>query len=143
MFSGISDIRNFFRFRREMKALYKLRDSKFNKFNLKINKFGNILYTQINCSDTDFMNSGYDYEKMLMTKLEPVTDYLSEELNWGDYLTMQVDNFVDEDTNEPTLSYGILFIYTGYTMTMTKAFWLAVSLLLGLVGGIVAMCILL
>ena len=143
MFSGISDIRNFFRFIREMKALYKLRDSKFNKFNLKINKFGNILYTQINCSDTDFMNSGYDYEKMLMTKLEPVTDYLSEELNWGDYLTMQVDNFVDEDTNEPTLSYGILFIYTGYTMTMTKAFWLAVSLLLGLVGGIVAMCILL
>lgn len=139
MFSGISDIRNFFRFRREMKALYKLRDSKFNKFNLKINKFGNILYTQINCSDTDFMNSGYDYEKMLMTKLEPITDYLSEELNWGDYLTMQVDNFVDEDTNEPTLSYGILFIYTGYTMTMTKAFWLIVLTTLGLMGGIVAL----
>ena len=143
MFSGISDIKNFFRFRREMKELYKLRDSKFNKFNLKINKFGNILYTQINCSDTDFMNSGYDYEKMLMTKLEPITDYLSEELNWGDYLTMQVDNFVDEDTNEPTLSYGILFIYTGYTMTMAKAFWLVIGLLLGIIGCIVVMCILL
>jgi hypothetical protein len=85
------------------------------------------------------MNSGYDYEKMLMTKLEPITDYLSEELNWGDYLTMQVDNFVDEDTNEPTLSYGILFIYTGYTMTMTKAFWLILLTTLGLMGGIVAL----
>lgn len=143
MFEGLRDISNFFKFRRQMKALYNLRDSKFNKYNLKINKFGNILYTQINCSDTDFMNSGYDYEKMLMIKLQPVIDYLSEELDWGDYLTLQVDNFVDEDTNEPSLSYGILFIYTGYAMTMTKAFWLAICLLLGLIGGIVAMCILL
>lgn len=143
MFSGLSDIKNFFRFRREMKALYKLRDSKFNKFNLKINKFGNILYTQINCSDTDFMNSGYDYEKMLMIKLQPVIDYLSDELNWGDYLTMQVDNFVDEETNEPSLSYGILFIYTGYVMTMTRAFWTALISLLTLIGGIVALCVLL
>ena len=142
MFSGLSDIKNFFRFRREMKALYKLRDSKFNKYNLKINKFGNILYTQINCTDTDFMNSGYDYEKMLMIKLQPVIDYLSDELNWGDYLTMQVENFVDEETNELSLSYGILFIYTGYTMTMTRAFWMALLSLLTLIGGIVALCIL-
>ena len=124
-----------------MNALYKLRDSKFNKFNLRINKFGNILYTQVNCSDNDFMNAGYDYEKMIMMKLQPIIDYLSEELNWGDYLRLQVQNFVDEETGEPSLSYGILFIYTGYSMTMSKAFWLCLFGLLALAGGITALCL--
>lgn len=142
-FQGFRDIRNFFRFRREMKALYKLRDSKFNKFGLHINRFGNIIYTQINCSDNDFMNANYDYDRMVMMKLEPITDYLSEELNWGDYLTMQVQNFVDEETGEPSLSYGILFVYTGYTMTMAKAFWYTLFGILALAGGITALCILL
>lgn len=142
-FQGFRDIANFFRFRREMKALYKLRDSKFNKYNLHINKFGNILYTQINCSDNDFMNANYDYDRMVMMKLQPITDYLSEELNWGDYLTMQVQNFVDEETNEASLSYGILFIFKGYSMTMVKAFWLAVFSILLIAGGITALCVLL
>ena len=44
-----------------------------------------VLYTQINCSDNDFMNAGYNYEKMLMIKLQPIIDYLSEELNRRDY----------------------------------------------------------
>jgi hypothetical protein len=136
-----SDIKNFLRFRREMKSLYKLRDSKFNAYNLRVNKFGNIIYTQVNCTDTDFMNSGYDYEKMLMTKLQPVIDYLADELDWGDYLTMQINNFVDEETNEPSLSYGILFIFTGYSLTMTKAFWTAVISLLLFIGGLTALII--
>lgn len=142
-FQGFRDIGNFFRFKREMKALYKLRDSKFNKYNLHINKFGNILYTQINCTDNDFMNANYDYDRMVMMKLQPITDYLSEELNWGDYLTLQIQNFVDEETGEPSLSYGILFIFTGYSMTMAKAFWFALFGLLLLAGGITALCILL
>lgn len=142
-FQGFRDIGNFFRFRREMKALFKLRDSKFNKHGLHINRFGNILYTQINCSDNDFMNANYDYERMVTMKLQPIIDYLSEELNWGDYLTMQVQNFIDEETGEPSLSYGILFIYTGYTMTLSKAFWLALAGLIMLTGGITALCILL
>ena len=140
-FQGFRDISNFFHFKRDMNALYKLRDSKFNKFNLHINKFGNILYTQVNCSDNDFMNAGYDYEKMIMMKLQPIIDYLSEELNWGDYLRLQVQNFVDEETGEPSLSYGILFIYTGYSMTMSKAFWLCLFGLLALAGGITALCL--
>lgn len=140
-FQGFRDIGNFFRFRREMKALFKLRDSKFNKHGLRINRFGNILYTQINCSDNDFMNANYDYERMVTMKLQPIIDYLSEELNWGDYLTMQVQNFIDEETGEPSLSYGILFIYTGYTMTLSKAFWLALAGLITLTGGITALCI--
>ena len=140
-FQGFRDIRNFFRFKKEMKGLYKMRDSKFNEFKLHVNKFGNILYTQINCSDNDFMNAGYDYERMVMMKLQPIIDYLSEDLNWGDYLTMQVQNFVDEETGEPSLSYGILFIYTGYSMTMAKAFWLALTGVLVLIGGVIGLTI--
>ena len=87
------------------------------------------------------MNAGYNYEKMLMIKLQPIIDYLSEELNWGNYLRLQVQNFVDEETGEPSLSYGILFIYTGYSMTMTKAFWLSIFGFLILAGGITALCL--
>ena len=141
-FQGFRDIINFFRFRKEMKGLYKMRDSKFNKFNLRVNKFGNILYTQINCSDNDLMNADYNYEKMIYMKLQPVIDYLSDELNWGDYLTMQVQNFVEEESGEPSLSYGILFIYTGYTMTMTKAFWITLISLIILIGGIISLIVL-
>ena len=119
-----------------------MRDSKFNKFNLRVNKFGNILYTQINCSDNDLMNADYNYEKMIYMKLQPVIDYLSDELNWGDYLTMQVQNFVEEESGEPSLSYGILFIYTGYTMTMTKAFWITLISLIILIGGIISLIVL-
>jgi hypothetical protein len=89
------------------------------------------------------MNANYDYDRMVMMKLQPITDYLSEELNWGDYLTLQVQNFVDEETNEASLSYGILFIFKGYSMTMVKAFWLAVFGILLIAGGITALCVLL
>lgn len=124
----IKDLSNFFKFRRMMRSEYKIRDSKFNKYNLKYNKLGNIVYVQINCTEQDFMNAYYDAEKMLDMKLAPIVSYLSSDLGWGDYLTPQVSNFVDDDNN-PTLSYGVLFIFTGYRLTMTKALFGGLALL--------------
>ena len=67
-----------------------------------------------------------------MRKIQPVVEYLSRELDWGDYLTPQISNFVDEDEN-PSLSYGILFVFTPYRLTFAK------FLLMTLVGaGVVA-----
>ena len=114
------DFSNFFKFRREIRNEFKIRDSKFNKFGLKYNRLGNIVYVQINCTDEDFMNAYYDAEKMLDIKLAPIVSYLSSELGWGDYLVPQISNFVDDDNN-PTLSYGVLFLFTGYKLTMTNA----------------------
>lgn len=113
------DLSNFFKFKKQIKREFKRRDSKFNKFKLKRNWLGNIVYVQIDCTDEDLMNANYDTETMLGLKLRPIVSYLSEELGWGDYLVPQVSNFVDEDENL-SLSYGVLFIFTGYKLTFTN-----------------------
>ena len=113
------DLSNFFKFKRQIKKEIKRRDSTFNKLKLKQNWLGNIVYVQIDCTDEDLMNANYNAEAMLDIKLKPIVSYLSGELGWGDYLVPQVSNFVDEDENI-TLSYGILFIFTGYKLTFTN-----------------------
>lgn len=113
------DLSNFFKFKKQIKREFKRRDSKFNKFKLKRNWLGNIVYVQIDCTDEDLMNANYDTETMLGLKLRPIVSYLSEELGWGDYLVPQVSNFVDEDENL-SLSYGVLFIFTGYKLTFAN-----------------------
>ena len=113
------DLSNFFKFRRQIKKEIKRRDSTFNKLKLKQNWLGNIIYVQINCTDEDLMNANYNAEAMLDIKLKPIVSYLSGELGWGDYLVPQISNFVDEDENI-TLSYGVLFIFAGYKLTLTN-----------------------
>ena len=129
------DIKNFFKFRREMKRLENERDSKFNKFKLKTNWLGNIVYVQLDFNDTDFMGADFNENSMLQTKLLPIVTYLSSELGWGDYLVPQVSNFVDEDDNR-SLSYGILFVFTGYSMTLSKFLWWTLSSLVVLGVGV-------
>lgn len=131
----IKDFINYFKFKREMKREFYRRDSKFNQFKLKQNWLGNVVYMQLNCTDEDLMNANYDSETMVMRKIQPVVEYLSRELDWGDYLTPQVSNFVDEDEN-PSLSYGILFVFTPYRLTFGK-FILMVLGLAGLLTGAV------
>lgn len=113
------DFKNFIRFRKDVKSEMKRANSKMTRFNIKKNRLGNILYVQINCTDADLMNNDYDYERMLMMRMKPIVTYLSQELGWGEYLVPQINNFVEED-GTPSLSYGVLFIFTGYSLTMTK-----------------------
>ena len=127
------DLSNFFKFKRQIKKEIKRRDSTFNKLKLKQNWLGNIVYVQIDCTDEDLMNANYDSETMVMRKIQPVVEYLSRELDWGDYLTPQISNFVDEDEN-PSLSYGILFVFTPYNLTFTK-FILMMLAGLGIIAG--------
>lgn len=132
------DLSNFFKFRRQIKKEIKRRDSTFNKLRLKQNWLGNIIYVQIDCTDEDLMNANYNAEAMLDIKLKPIVSYLSGELGWGDYLVPQVSNFVDEDENI-TLSYGILFIFTGYKLTFTNFITYTLGMLAFLGVGIWAL----
>lgn len=132
------DLSNFFKFRRQIKKEIKRRDSTFNKLKLKQNWLGNIIYVQIDCTDEDLMNANYNAEAMLDIKLKPIVSYLSGELGWGDYLVPQVSNFVDEDENI-TLSYGILFIFTGYKLTFTNFITYTLGMLAFLGVGIWAL----
>lgn len=120
------DLSNFFKFRRQIKKEIKRRDSTFNKLRLKQNWLGNIIYVQIDCTDEDLMNANYNAETMLDIKLKPIVSYLSGELGWGDYLVPQISNFVDEDEN-PSLSYGILFVFTPYRLTFTKFLFMTLA----------------
>ena len=132
------DLSNFFKFRRQIKKEIKRRDSTFNKLRLKQNWLGNIIYVQIDCTDEDLMNANYNAETMLDIKLKPIVSYLSGELGWGDYLVPQISNFVDEDENI-TLSYGILFIFTGYKLTFTNFITYTLGMLTFLGVGIWAL----
>ena len=132
------DLSNFFKFRRQIKKEIKRRDSTFNKLKLKQNWLGNIIYVQINCTDEDLTNANYNAEAMLDIKLKPIVSYLSGELGWGDYLVPQISNFVDEDENI-TLSYGVLFIFAGYKLTLTNFITYTLGMLAFLGVGIWAL----
>ena len=132
------DLSNFFKFRRQIKKEIKRRDSTFNKLKLKQNWLGNIVYVQIDCTDEDLMNANYNAEAMLDIKLKPIVSYLSGELGWGDYLVPQISNFVDEDENI-TLSYGVLFIFAGYKLTLTNFITYTLGMLAFLGVGIWAL----
>lgn len=132
------DLSNFFKFKRQIKKEIKRRDSTFNKLKLKQNWLGNIVYVQIDCTDEDLMNANYNAETMLDIKLKPIVSYLSGELGWGDYLVPQVSNFVDEDENV-SLSYGVLFIFTGYKLTFTNFITYTLGMTAFLAAGIWAL----
>ena len=132
------DLSNFFKFKRQIKKEIKRRDSTFNKLKLKQNWLGNIVYVQIDCTDEDLMNANYNAEAMLDIKLKPIVSYLSGELGWGDYLVPQISNFVDEDENI-SLSYGVLFIFTGYKLTFTNFITYTLGMLVFLGVGIWAL----
>lgn len=138
LIQSIRDFRNFVQFRKDVKSEMARANSKMTRLNIKKNWLGNILYVQINCTDADLMNCEYDYNRMLMMKMKPIVDYLGDELQWGEYLVPQVNVFVDEDGN-PSLSYGVLFLFMGYSLTMTKFLVYAILVLAALGGGIFAL----
>ena len=136
---AIIDFKNFFKFRSDISREMSEPKSGFNSLHLQRNWLGNILYVQINCTNADFMNAGYDYDRMVMIKLKPIVQYLGQDLGWSDYLVPQVNNFVDENDN-PSLSYGVLFIFTGYSLTLTKLL-LSTIVTISVIGcGIFAIC---
>ena len=135
-FQFFVDLKNFLVFKKQIKQEMKDPNSGMNRLGIKRNWLGNILYTQINCTDAEFMGVDYDFNRLLAVKLKPFVDYLSTELGWGEYLVPQVSNFVD-DEQQPTLSYGVLFIFAGYSMTLTKLLLWILFLVGIIVGGLI------
>ena len=107
--TSILDIVNFFRFRKQFKNLNKLNDIEFKSLGLNVNKFGNIVYCQINCTEDDLKTYDYSPLDAVMNKIKPQIDFLCN-LGWGDYIVPQINNFVDAEDND-TLSYLIIFMY--------------------------------
>ena len=133
MNENIVDYLAFKRFKKDIKRELKNSNSLMNKFSLKSNWLGNILYMQLNCTESDFLSADYSYDRMLENKIMPVVQYLSSTLGWGDYLVPQISQFVDDD-GEPALSFGVMFIFQCYSLTITKAIVTA-FLSLGVLSG--------
>ena len=136
---AVIDLRNFFKFKSDINRELSEPKSGMNSLGIKRNWLGNILYVQINCTDADLRNADYNFDRMVMTKLKPVVQYLGKDLGWSDYLVPQVNNFVDEEGN-PSLSYGVLFIFTGYSLTLTKLLWSSIALIGIVCAGIWSLC---
>ena len=128
----VNDVKAYRQFRKDVKYELSRADSKMTKYNIKENWLGNVLYVQINCTDLDLRTAEFDTDRMLLMKMKPIVEYLGDELGWSEYLVPQISNFVNDD-GEHSLSYGVLFIFSGYSLTMTKllGFVLIVLLLLG------------
>lgn len=126
----IEDFLAFMRFKKDIDHELKDNTSPIHKFSIKRNWLGNILYMQLNCTESDFLSADFSYDRMLENKIMPVVNYLGTELGWGDYLVPQISQFVD-DEGEMSLSFGVMFIFQGYSLTMSKV---AISALLGVVA---------
>lgn len=113
----IIDIINFFKFRRQTKQWAK-NDKDFKNLGLNVNALGNVVYTQITCSDEDLARHDYSPLDMVMNTIKPHIDFLTD-AGWGEYLIPQITNFVDEHGNN-SLSYLILFVYSPIRFTFAK-----------------------
>lgn len=138
MNENIVDYLAFKRFKKDIKRELKNPQSLMNKAGIKMNWLGNILYMQLNCTEQDFLSADYSYDRMLENKIMPIVQYLSSTLGWGDYLVPQISQFVDDD-GEPALSFGVMFIFQCYSLTLTKALvtaFLSLSALSGIIWSI-------
>lgn len=132
LFVCITDIINFFRFRHQTKQWAK-NDKTFKNLGLNVNALGNVVYTQITCSDEDLARYDYSPMDMVMNTIKPHIDFLTD-AGWGEYLIPQITNFVDEHGNN-SLSYLVLFVYSPIRFTFTKLikFLLYIGVIIGLI----------
>lgn len=127
----IKDIINFFKFRYQMRKLKKS-DTLFNELNLNYNWLGNIVYTQLNCTDEEIAKYNYSPIDVVMNKIKPHIDYLTDN-GWGEYLIPEIINFVDDNGNN-TLSYLVLFVYTPIKFSLLRFFYQVIGLsILGII----------
>lgn len=115
---SIKDLINFRKFKADIKKESENRNSKFNRYNMKVNWLGNVIYYQLNCTEEDLQRFDYHPDDMVVYKMKPVIDYMNE-LEWSEYLVPQINNFVDSE-GHMTLSYGILLVYTPFKFRLYK-----------------------
>jgi hypothetical protein len=131
------DIINYFRFKKEFKEEDEEPESRFHELRLKRNKFGNVLYAQYNFTEKDLMYADYDVTKMVMRRVEKIVAYISETMGWGEYVSIDIKNFLD-DKGDPTLSYGFVFQYMPKVFTFKGLFkFIGWALLAGGVAALI------
>lgn len=118
----------FVKFRREITSEMDDPDSKFNELGLQRNTFGDVLYRQYDFDENDLNSFDYDAERMVMSKVDNVTKYITEDLELGDVMVPVIQQFMVDD--EPTNSYMLQYIFDGANSAVNTV----VKSLIGIAG---------
>ena len=121
----IRDIENFFIFKRDITRELKNPHSILNKYGVKRNWLKNILYFQVDIgNEFDYAIPGITPELreiQVFKNTEPLVSRLVdiEELNWREYLNVDLQTLADENGN-PSLTYGVVYYFYPYYLTLRR-----------------------
>ncbi len=110
----------FFKFRRTMKYLERHNDDEFFKYGFATNMLGNIVYTQLNLTEKEIIDTGYNPINAVYKRIKPHIEYFCD-YEFGDYLTPQISNFQDEN-GDISLSYLVLYMFTPLKFSFARLF---------------------
>ena len=105
------DIANYRDFIRTIQAEKLDPNSQWNKWKLNHNKFYTIFFTH----DIDESEAKLPQKIMRLRMIEslaPLHRYLDEELGFAECLTPEFNQFIDDETQEPTLTYLITYRFS-------------------------------
>lgn len=118
------DVRNFFKFRKDISKEADWHLSKFNEFNLHMNKLKNIIFTTVNIPIDYELHAKDDMKfRYLLDLVKPINTYLANDLSWGEYLTCRFLHFEDsENPTTPVMTYQVEWKFTPYEVNRFS-FW--------------------
>lgn len=122
--SAYYDVKNFIKFRKEIFDLKRDPNSKFNKLGLKVNKLGNIVYTQKIMDPNRTIGLNDRQKNLYLIEVSQIEhNYLFDELLWGEYLITNFIDFTDENGNISGY-HGVTFTFTPMTVNNPRLYWI-------------------
>ena len=135
---GYYDIKNFYKFKKDMIKEADFSKSDFNKYHLNLNKYKTVIYTQLDIPE-NFEEAGSDEMKYqyLLDLIKPINNYLQNKLFWGEYLVYNFLHFEnEEDPNQKIRSYIVTWAFTPISINTFK-FYRNLFLTLGFLLAII------
>ena len=137
------DIENFYLFNKDITKELNNPNSILNKYGVKRNWLRNVLYFQVNISNEfDYVNAGITPEmraEQVFKNTEPLVSKLvdMEELNWGEYLSVDMQTLADEN-GHPSLTYGVVYYFYPLYLTVGRTIRYLLFLIgAGIVGSLI------
>lgn len=137
------DLHNYFLFKKDMKAEFANPNSLLNKYNVKQNWLKNVLYFQVNIgNEFDYANPGITSDmriEQVFKNTEPLVNRLTDfrELNWGEYLSVDMQTLADEN-GHPSLTYGVVYYFYPLYLTVGRTIRYLLFLIgAGIVGSLI------
>lgn len=135
MSQAFRDINAFFKFKKSITEAMDTPQGMFYALKLNRNKFGNILWRDIDIPE-QYDQAGEDMiYYYLVDMVKPIFNWLQVDMNWSEYIVFNFYKYVDKDNpNNKTYTYHVEFEFVPIALTQKKLYWYFI-LTLGLIGG--------